>query len=307
MKKAPPPPPPPPAVVPAPSLKKAPPPPPPKATAPTAPLTTTNQVPTAPAAAAAPAALKKVPPPPPHPAIMEHVLKAITTKVLDGLEKKAAATATSPTVKEADELCASLLPSIDVENAEFVQWARCSPTIYNDMSTTNLIRESFGNTAKYGKQQNSAVSRLLMILTAHPEERVRDLATPITDPVTDVTVPKFIHLTQHRKTAAGKAIINTVMILFGLNVSLLDKGSTKMMDITKMSREAIAALQFMPSTHSTMNKQVFSYFNQHGVCFSQREFKGMKGSYHVSHLYRTIFSLSSSPTHSQVFGRIVFV
>jgi hypothetical protein len=160
LKKAPPPPPPPPAVVPA-TLKKAPPPPPPKATAPTAPLTTTNPVPTAPAAAAAPAALKKVPPPPPRPALVEHVLAAITTKVLDGLEKKATTTATCPTNKEADELCASFLPSIDVENAEFVQWARCSPTLYNDEATTNIVRETFGNTHRYGQQQKDAVNRLV--------------------------------------------------------------------------------------------------------------------------------------------------
>jgi hypothetical protein len=202
------------------------------------------------------------------------VVKASTTL-------KAAATL-APLAKEEDELCADLLPDIDVENAEFVQWARCNPTLYNDKSTTNLVRQSFGNTAKYTKQQKDSVSRLLMILSSHPEQRVRDLALPVIDQATGTTVPKFVHLTQNRKTTAGKVILNTVMVLFGLNVSLLDRGNGKMMDIHTMTREAIAKIQFMPSTMQTMYKQVFSYFKQNGICFQQKEFKGMQGSFHVS-------------------------
>jgi hypothetical protein len=245
-----------------------------------------------------PTAAKRAPPPPPTatlkrvPPPRPPVAKALTTlkaaQVLAGAKAlttlKAAATTTpgTATAKEEDELCADLLPDVDVQNSDFVQWARCNPTLYNDKSTTNLVRQSFGNTDKYTKQQKDAVNRLLMILLAHPEQRVRDLAEPVTDKVTGITVPKFIHLTHNRKTAAGKIILNTVMVLFGLNVSFLDKSSGQMMDIHSMTAEAIAKIQFMPSTMKTMYKQVFSYFNQNGICYQQKEFKGMQGSFHVS-------------------------
>jgi hypothetical protein len=274
-------------------LKTAPPPPPPP--------TTLKRVPPPPPTAAATATttttLKRVPPcapPPPHPfttmaQVLADVVKASTVTTLkaaapgaDVVKASTTVKAAAPLAKEEDELCADLLPDIDVENAEFVQWARCNPTLYNDKSTTNLVRQSFGNTAKYTKQQKDSVSRLLMILSSHPEQRVRDLALPVIDQATGTTVPKFVHLTQNRKTTAGKVILNTVMVLFGLNVSLLDRGNGKMMDIHTMTREAIAKIQFMPSTMQTMYKQVFSYFKQNGICFQQKEFKGMQGSFHVS-------------------------
>jgi hypothetical protein len=148
--------------------------------------------------------------------LADDVVKASTVTTLKAVAPgadvvKASSTtvkAVAPLAKEEDELCADLLPDIDVENAEFVQWARCNPTLYNDKSTTNLVRQSFGNTAKYTKQQKDSVSRLLMILSSHPEQRIRDLALPVIDQATGTTVPKFVHLTQNRKTTAGKVILN---------------------------------------------------------------------------------------------------
>jgi hypothetical protein len=86
------------------------------------------------------ATLKHVPPPPPHPftqvlAVTKALitLKAATTtqvladaKALTTLKAATTTTSTTPaTAKEEDELCADLLPDVDVQNADFVQWARC--------------------------------------------------------------------------------------------------------------------------------------------------------------------------------------
>ena len=95
-------------------------------------------------------------------------------------------------------------------------------------------------------------------------------------------VPKSIVLTCDKKSPAGKVILNTLLVIFAINVAHLDTKTRLMMDISQYTKLQIAERQFHPNTLSTMFKQLFAWFKSKNIFWEQKDFNGLQGSYKVS-------------------------
>jgi len=167
---------------------------------------------------------------------------------------------------------------VDSQVQEWAKWAMMNKTLYGDSKKTSAIREMFGNTTRYEKQKSATVQRLFFILAAHPEPMVRCLADLVPHPETQESVFRFVVFCTGRKTESKKRVVNSVMTIFAVNLIMINKNNETALDIDKLSEKEIADLQYAPSTHGLYYKHIFSWMNNESISFSQKDFKGMKGT-----------------------------
>lgn len=142
------------------------------------------------------------------------------------------------------------------------------------------MRSSRGTTKAYDQQKASTVSKFHSILGSHPHEKIRSLAEKVPDDESNGEIPKFVQLCRHKSDNDTKVILNALITIFLLNYNTVNKAGT-MVDITGMSAEEIAKLQYKPGTISTTLKQLFAWLHSVGIHFKQADFKDMTGSYHA--------------------------
>jgi len=192
---------------------------------------------------------------------------------------------------------------VDSQVQEWAKWAMMNKTLYGDSKKTSAIREMFGNTTRYEKQKSATVQRLFFILAAHPEPMVRCLADLVPHPETQESVFRFVVFCTGRKTESKKRVVNSVMTIFAVNLIMINKNDETALDIDKLSEKEIADLQYAPSTHGLYYKHIFSWMNNENISFSQKDFKGMKGTSFFCLFYSCFYQyLTLSCLHFQLTG-----
>jgi len=169
----------------------------------------------------------------------------------------------------------------DLESQAFASWARVAPNLYNTAEQTAAIKASKGTTKEYTGQKRRTVTRFFNILSAHKEPRIQALATLVHCPSTGADVYKLVTIVRGVRTPAKKCIVNTVVVIFCLNLRMIGEDGNTMVDVTGMSKEEIAQLKYQPSSLLTRLKHLFSWFTEQEIMFNQSDFKNYQGSFHA--------------------------
>jgi len=174
-----------------------------------------------------------------------------------------------------------------------------NPTLYGNKETTEPLKKAFATTATYQKQKLATIMRFFGILAAHPEARVCALADTINDPEMDRDTFRFFVLVRGVKSPAKLYVINSAMTIFAVNLTMINKNNESVLDLTKMTPEQKAAIQYQPSSFATFYKHVFAHMKNEGVAFEQANFSGIEGT-SLSLIYFHYFFqiLTPSPLYS---------
>jgi len=130
---------------------------------------------------------------------------------------------------------------LDEEVNDWARWAQMNPTLYGKKETTERVKKAFATTTTYQKQKLVTIMRFFGILVAHPEARVRALADTINDPEMDRDTFRFFVLVRGAKSPAKLYVINSVMTIFAVNLTMINKNDESVLDLTKMTLEQKAA------------------------------------------------------------------
>lgn len=175
----------------------------------------------------------------------------------------------------------SILIYRESESRELANFARVSAEIFNrSEEETAAMRATRGTTDRYDKQKEGTVSRFISILRSHPHPKISALGECVFDEQSNDDLPKLIILCRHKSDNDTKVILNACIIIFLLNLNTLNKEGV-MVDITGMTAEQLAKVQYRPGTLSTTLKQLFAWLHSVGIHFKQAAFKDMTGSYHA--------------------------
>jgi len=174
-----------------------------------------------------------------------------------------------------------------------------NPTLYGNKETTERLKKAFATTTTYQKQKLATIMRFFGILAAHPEARVRALADTINDPEMDHDTFRFFVLVRGAKSPAKLYVINSVMTIFAVNLTMINKNDESVLDLTKMTPEQKAAIQYQPSSFATFYKHIFAHMKNEGIEFEQANFTGIEGaSFSLIYFHYFVPILTLSPLHS---------
>jgi hypothetical protein len=179
------------------------------------------------------------------------------------------------------------------------RWAKCQTELYDDESTTTRIKMAFAVTDPYLKQKLGVAERFFNILQSHPMRNVRALADVMEHTETGEATYRLINLCGGTKTQAKKLMMNTCLVIFGINCTMISKTTDKFFDRTKLSPKEVANIQYQASTLSTMHKQLFAWFKDNGIYFESKEFKGMEGSFHAAIQQKFDDTVEHRPTYGR--------
>ena len=179
------------------------------------------------------------------------------------------------------------------------RWAKCQTELYDDESTTTRIQLAYAVTDPYIKQKIAVAQRFFKILQSHPMRNVQALADVVKQKETGEATYRLINLCGGTKTQSKKLMLNTCLVIFGINCTMISKTTDKFYDRTKLSPKELAAAQYAPSTLSTMHKQLFAWFKDNGIYFESKEFKGMAGSFHAAIQQKFDDTLEHRPTYGR--------
>jgi hypothetical protein len=179
------------------------------------------------------------------------------------------------------------------------RWAKCQTELYDDESTTTRIQFAFAVTDPYLKQKLAVAERFFRILQTHPMRNVRALADVVKHKETGEATYRLINLCGGTKTQSKKLMMNTCLVIFGINCTMISKTTDKFFDRTKLPPAEVAAIQYAPSTLSLMHKQLFAWFKDNGVYFASKDFKGMEGSFHAAIQQKFDDTVEHRPTYGR--------
>jgi len=80
---------------------------------------------------------------------------------------------------------------------------------------------------------------------------------------------------------------------------MINKNDESVLDLTQMTPEQKAAIQYQPSSFATFYKHIFAHMKNKGVALEQANFAGIKGaSFSLIYFHFFIQILTLSPFHS---------